>query len=387
MEGHEALVAQLRANPPVAPERLRRRVLEGAPAPRAAEVADAGSWCLVVVPAAVVLAVGAALVHGFVSSGSARAVPQADGEAHALPGLNPRAYATDALPPASGHGRSTGACQCTRRRDVRQPGRVLVTAGQRGRAADAPRRRSSSCPARRAVTIPRNRLVHAVATLQVGVKSTKRSRRRRTRRRRSYGARRLCAERPVPASHKGDGESFLDLRVPLSKTRDRDREARRSSARSSRSRSRRRISSAKLTQQTSGIGRLRRAIAVYKQALQSGTLTPRSGSTCRSSSRTPATRSSGTRKARNDTVASGRTADISLTAARRANHAAVAPAHDGAPARPDAPQRRRRFLALEGIIVLYALIVGSPDASCSARSSGGSRAGGGRGTRSGCSLA
>ena len=35
LDGHEALVSELRANPPVAPERLRQRVLEGAPASRA----------------------------------------------------------------------------------------------------------------------------------------------------------------------------------------------------------------------------------------------------------------------------------------------------------------------------------------------------------------
>jgi hypothetical protein len=34
LDGYEALVSELRANPPVAPESLRDRVLEGAPAPR-----------------------------------------------------------------------------------------------------------------------------------------------------------------------------------------------------------------------------------------------------------------------------------------------------------------------------------------------------------------
>ena len=69
MDGYEALVSELRANPPVAPERLRQRVLEGAPAPRA-QRSRRRKLVLVVVPVAVVLAVGAALVHGFVSSGS-----------------------------------------------------------------------------------------------------------------------------------------------------------------------------------------------------------------------------------------------------------------------------------------------------------------------------
>src|SRR5215470_8827988 len=68
LDGYEALVSELRANPPVAPERLRQRVLEGAPAARAPR-SRKRKLVLVVVPAAVVLAVGAALVHGFVSSG------------------------------------------------------------------------------------------------------------------------------------------------------------------------------------------------------------------------------------------------------------------------------------------------------------------------------
>ena len=68
LDGYEALVSELRANPPVAPERLRQRVLEGAPAPRP-QRSRKRKLVLVVVPAAVVLAVGAALVHGFVSTG------------------------------------------------------------------------------------------------------------------------------------------------------------------------------------------------------------------------------------------------------------------------------------------------------------------------------
>ena len=73
MDGYEALVSELRANPPVAPERLRQRVLEGAPAPRR-QRSRKRRLTLVVVPAAIVLAVGAALVHGFVDSGSTNTV-------------------------------------------------------------------------------------------------------------------------------------------------------------------------------------------------------------------------------------------------------------------------------------------------------------------------
>src|SRR6476659_4000872 len=86
LDGYEALVSELRASPPVAPERLRQRVLEGAPAPRR-QRSRRRKLVLVVVPAAIVLAVGAALVHGFVSSGSSAGRPTS-AEAR----LSPRVY-------------------------------------------------------------------------------------------------------------------------------------------------------------------------------------------------------------------------------------------------------------------------------------------------------
>src|SRR3954462_14466056 len=86
LDGDEALVSELRANPPVAPERLRQRVLEGAPANRAPR-SRKRKLVLVVVPAAVVLSVGAALVHGFVSSGShPAAVPVQSHAVHLIQG-------------------------------------------------------------------------------------------------------------------------------------------------------------------------------------------------------------------------------------------------------------------------------------------------------------
>src|SRR3954463_4712283 len=90
MDGYEALVSELRANPPVAPERLRQRVLEGAPATRAPR-SRKRKLVLVVVPAAIVLSVGAALVHGFVSSGSPTSLKAASLPARANPRLSPQA--------------------------------------------------------------------------------------------------------------------------------------------------------------------------------------------------------------------------------------------------------------------------------------------------------
>ncbi|HKC77246.1 MAG TPA: hypothetical protein VKB70_02555, partial [Gaiellaceae bacterium] len=69
LDGYEALVSELRATPPVAPERLRQRVLGLGPAGRV-RISKRRRLTFVVVPVAVVLAVGAAVVHGFVSSGS-----------------------------------------------------------------------------------------------------------------------------------------------------------------------------------------------------------------------------------------------------------------------------------------------------------------------------
>src|SRR5215831_15444755 len=66
-EGYEGLVAALRANPPIAPDRLRQQVLADEPRRRRL---PSRRLVLVVVPVAVGLAVGAALVHGFVNSGS-----------------------------------------------------------------------------------------------------------------------------------------------------------------------------------------------------------------------------------------------------------------------------------------------------------------------------
>src|SRR5207302_8006253 len=89
--GHEELVAELRANQPVATDRLRERVLSVGQARRRS---SRRRLVLVVVPVAVALAVGAALVQGFVSSGSRPGAantavfhgPQIAGTQHNVPG-------------------------------------------------------------------------------------------------------------------------------------------------------------------------------------------------------------------------------------------------------------------------------------------------------------
>src|SRR5262249_36837858 len=160
MDGYEALVSELRANPPVAPERLRQRVLEGAPAARAPR-SRKRKLVFVVVPAAVVLAVGAALVHGFVNSGS-----RSEAQSHAAPsvatlGPNARVPGGTAknLAPTLGadHGSTVTARENT----------YSLVQGVQSAAPDALAPLKGT---RQAVSIPKNRLVHAVASLQVGVK-------------------------------------------------------------------------------------------------------------------------------------------------------------------------------------------------------------------------
>src|SRR4051794_17069957 len=162
LDGHEALVSELRANPPVAPERLRQRVLEGTPAPRR-QRSRKRRLVLVVVPAAVVLAVGAALVHGFVSSGGNQ---QQRADIAANEKLYPSLNQTKAT--GSGKALEGGVAHAK----AGQPQNGAFSSQQNSAAVASAPQALELLPGRRAVTIPKNRLVHAVASLQVGVKSS-----------------------------------------------------------------------------------------------------------------------------------------------------------------------------------------------------------------------
>jgi len=111
--------------------------------------------------------------------------------------------------------------------------------------------------------------------------------------------------------------------------------------------------------QTSAIGSLRRAIAVYENALRSTTLPASQRVIIQirlNNARRAVTR---LRHARNSTRALGATADISLLLTT--NSHAVVPAHHGGSTRIGRLLgSAAHFLALEGIIVLYALIVVGP---------------------------
>ena len=341
LDGHEALVSELRANPPVAPERLRQRVLEGAPAPRR-QRSRKRKLVLVVVPAAIVLAVGAALVHGFVSSGShrraevianAQSYPNlSQGKATTTPeALAPKKKATASEYLQSGSPSAVGAYNAV------TSGHVL---------------------ARNSVTIPRNRLVHAVASLQVGVKSSNLSDKTNEASQiaGSFGG--YAKSVRYQQSHQGYGEAVLELRVPVQNAQKAIAKLGNLGTLLSQQVSTQDLQ-AKLTQQNNGIGSLRRAIAVYENALQSTTLSASERVALQIKLNNARHALGRLRHARNGTLAAGATASISLLLTTR-GHAIVAPHHHGSSRIGRLLGNAAHFLALEGIILLYALIVLAP---------------------------
>jgi hypothetical protein len=334
LDGYEALVSELRANPPVAPERLRQRVLEGAPAPRR-QRSRKRKLVLVVVPAAVVLAVGAALVHGFVSSGGN--LYQSGTKARKTPEtvFGPTGTSTAAHSKAAG-GTHEGAL------DALGSGQTALTGAQ----------------ARRSVTIPKNRLVHAVASLQVGVKSSNLSDKTNEASQIVGSLGGYAQSVRYQATHQGDGEALLALRVPVQNAQKAIAKLGNLGTLLSQQVSTQDLQ-AKLNHQNSGIGSLRRAIAVYENALQSTTLSASERVALQIKLNNARHALARLRHSRNGTLASGATADISLLLTTR-NHAIVAPHHGGSTRIGRLLGSAANFLALEGIIVLYALIVLAP---------------------------
>ena len=164
LDGHEALVSELRANPPVTPERLRQRVLELGPRSRSRRTALPRSRrgrALAVVLVAVAIAIGAALVHGFVSSGS-RSQPSLKGadRLSVLPARTP--------PTVVSHG---SAATTTTQGDALQTAKSKKVLGAYAAGSNGQLNLANVPTAAEAVTIPKDRLVHATASLQVHVGS------------------------------------------------------------------------------------------------------------------------------------------------------------------------------------------------------------------------
>ena len=346
-EGYEALVSELRANPPVAPERLRQRVLEGAPAPRR-QRSRKRKLVLVVVPAAIVLAVGAALVHGFVSSGSHQNAKGAvvfglAQNVHRAPTAStttPEAFGPVGTGTAA-HSQAAPATQEKSLSALAKARNALVLNGTHG-----------------SVTIPKNRLVHAVASLQVGVKSSNLSEKTNEASQIVGSLGGYAQSVRYQSTHRGDGEALLALRVPVQNAQKAITKLGNLGTLLSQQVSTQDLQ-AKLTHENSGIGSLRRAIAVYENALQSTTLSASERVALQIKLNNARHALARLRHARNGTLAAGATASISLLLTTR-GHAIVAPHHGGSTRIGRLLGSAAHFLALEGIIVLYALIVLAP---------------------------
>ena len=341
-EGYEALVSELRATAPVAPESLRDRVLEGAPAPRARR-SRKRRLTLAVVPVAVVLAVGAAFVHGFVKSGS-----NGPASANSVPLLGTVSNGRVVRHQVEKRALAPALKQKTLYNDA-------YSAGTSAQKAAVPAAATGSLNALR---IPRNRLVHATASLEVRVPGRSELSKATNQATQDVAALGGYAQSVrYSASHDGGGSAVLSLRVPVQRAQTAIGKLGSLGTLLSQQVSTQDLQ-AKLTSQTSQIGSLKRAIAVYVTALQSTTL-PASQRAILQIRLNNARRSlSQLEHARKGTLAAGANADISLVLVTHKTAAVVTPHKEGRLGRllGDAAH----FLALEGIILLYALIVLAP---------------------------
>jgi Domain of unknown function (DUF4349) len=334
LDGYEELVSQLRATAPVAPEQLRQRVLDLEPASRRRRISSKRRLVLVVVPVAAALAVGAAIIHGFVSSGSRNA-----NRAHA---------AALALAP------SLGA----------PPHRIVTNTNTAAFGALHTQSKGSALDqapvpgASESVVIPKNRLVHADATLQVQVPSHSALSKATNKATQIVAALGGYAQSvQYQTSRQGYGSAFLALRVPVDKAQTAIAQLGALGTLVSQQISTRDLQQ-QLTRQTNQIGVLQRAIAVYEQALQSGSLSPSQRVEIQIRLANAQHSLKQLRKAKSGTLASGATADISLTLVT--HKSAVVVGHHKSGRFDRLLGSAAGFLALEGIIVLYALVVLSP---------------------------
>jgi Domain of unknown function (DUF4349) len=350
LDGHEALVSELRANPPVAPERLRQRVLELGPGSRSRRAALPRSRrgrALAVVLVAAAIAVAAALVHGFVTSGSKSATLK---PVHGLVQVRPNTIAHTALKGGS----TTTVVQAATARAPKAFETYKRATGNSGQPLNL-----DNLPAAEVLTIPKNRLVHADASLQVhvgGHSALTSATNKATQIVSSLGG--YAQSVQYQSETKGGGSSFLALKVPVGKAQTAIGRLAQLGTLVSQQVSTQDLQQT-LTRQTNGIGTLRRAIAVYEQALTSGTLSPAQRIDVQIKLANARHSVKVLRKARAGTVASGATADISLTLTTSKSSIVGGGSHTSG--RFDRLLGGAAgFLALEGIIVLYALVVLSP---------------------------
>jgi len=208
-----------------------------------------------------------------------------------------------------------------------------------------------------AVTIPRNRHVHADASLQVVVpnlEALSSATSKATAIATGLGG---YAQRVQSSSDKGDGSSLLDLRVPVGKAQVALQKLGSLGRLVSQQVATQDVEQA-YSKQSDTLGQLRRKIAVYVQALQSGTLTGTQRVNVQYQLSEARYQLRQLRKAHASLAKYAATSDIQL-ALSTDQHAFAAP-----------PSKRGRlgnllhhaagFLALEATIVLYVIIVLGP---------------------------
>ena len=423
-EGHEALIAQLQAGMLGAPDYLRRRVLAAGPgaAKRVRVPKSRRQRAFVLVPVAVGLAVGAGLIYGAVNSGTPRkhsaptlaaglaagraprgvaglngptgaAGPTGATGATGMQGVTGETGPVGAQGPTGANGAITHASSSANGRtnpygvpysasahgDALQAGKGDTKLGpvgstgptsangpatEYGLFAAAPPLKGLQTQQKARITtadslsIPKSRLVHAVADLQVAVANRgalTHATNKATEIVTGLGG--YAQNVQYSASRKGYGRAFLDLHVPLSKTQSAIEQLGGLGQLLSQS-----VSTQDLEQQfkrqTNQIGQLQRAIAIYKQALLSGTLTASQRIEVQIRLANAEHQITGTRKVRGQTVKSGTTAEIRLNLSTN-QHAVVVHRHKtGRVGR--LLHNAGEFLGLEGVIVLYVLIVATP---------------------------
>jgi hypothetical protein len=301
---------------------------------------------LVVVPVAIALAVGAALVHGLASSGSDsdRAVKQA----------------AQLLGPVTSTTPSAGSSNEGAARNWHAP----VPMGSTAAGAPALQRRAlkgafSNDATRLSVTIPKDRLVHADASLQVSVKNhsaLSKATNEATQIVASLGG--YAQSVNYESSHGGQGNAVLQLRVPIQKAQIAIGRLANLGTLLSQQVSTKDLQQ-QLTHENNGIGSLKRAIAVYEQALTSGTLSASERVQIQIKLANARHAVTQLRRNRTATVQYGATSNISLLLTTR-QHAFVVTHHHRGTRFGRLLGSAAHFLALEGIIVLYALIVIAP---------------------------
>jgi uncharacterized protein DUF4349 len=207
--------------------------------------------------------------------------------------------------------------------------------------------------------IPRNRLVHADASLQVHVPSHSAltsATNDATKIVSSLGG--YAQSVQYQSETKGGGSAFLALKVPVDKAQVAIGRLAQLGTLVSQQVSTQDLQQ-QLTRQTNGIGTLRRSIAVYVQALQGSSLSAAERVQIQIKLANARHSVKVLRKARAGTIQSGATADISLTLTT-SKSSIVGGGHHSSGRFDRLLRGAAGFLALEGIIVLYALVVLSP---------------------------